>query len=70
MLSYDEETTCLGVADTIRRLGHDLPMPKAAIVGEPTRTAVVDAHKSVVTFRTIVHGFEAHSSKPTVARAP
>src|SRR6478735_3766982 len=64
MLSYDEETTCLGVADTIRRLGHDLPLPKAAIVGEPTMLEVVDAHKSVVTFRTIVHGFEAHSSKP------
>src|SRR4051794_8189203 len=64
MLSYDEETTCLGVADTIRRLGRDLPMPKAAIVGEPTELAVVDAHKSVVTFRTTVHGFEAHSSKP------
>jgi acetylornithine deacetylase len=64
MLSYDEETTCLGVADTIRRMGQDLPMPKAAIVGEPTELAVVDAHKSVVTFKTTVHGFEAHSSKP------
>ena len=64
MLSYDEETTCLGVADTIRRMGQDLPVPKAAIVGEPTELAVVDAHKSVVTFLTTVHGFEAHSSKP------
>jgi acetylornithine deacetylase len=64
MLSYDEETTCLGVVDTIRRLGHDLPLPKAAIVGEPTMLEVVDAHKSVVTFSTTVHGFEAHSSKP------
>jgi acetylornithine deacetylase len=64
MLSYDEETTCLGVIDTIRRFGHDLPLPKAAIVGEPTGLEVVDAHKSVVTFSTTVHGFEAHSSKP------
>jgi acetylornithine deacetylase len=64
MLSYDEETTCLGVIDVIRRFGHDLPRPKAVIVGEPTELAVVDAHKSVVTFRTMVHGFEAHSSKP------
>ena len=64
MLSYDEETTCLGVVDVIRRLGHDLPLPKAAIVGEPTMLEVVDAHKSVVTFSTTVHGFEAHSSKP------
>lgn len=64
MLSYDEETTCLGVVDTIRRLGHDLPLPKAVIVGEPTELEVVDAHKSVVTFTTTVHGSEAHSSKP------
>ncbi|WP_134495853.1 acetylornithine deacetylase [Microvirga pakistanensis] len=64
MLSYDEETTCLGVVDTIRRLGHDLPLPKAVIVGEPTMLEVVDAHKSVVTFTTTVHGLEGHSSKP------
>ncbi|MXQ14015.1 acetylornithine deacetylase [Microvirga makkahensis] len=64
MLSYDEETTCLGVVDTIRRFGHDLPLPKAVIVGEPTMLEVVDAHKSVVTFTTTVHGLEAHSSKP------
>ncbi|MGO4704920.1 acetylornithine deacetylase [Microvirga sp. 2MCAF38] len=64
MLSYDEETTCLGVIDTIRKLGHELPLPKAAIVGEPTNLDVVDAHKSVVTFTTTVHGHEAHSSKP------
>jgi acetylornithine deacetylase len=64
MLSYDEETTCLGVIDIIRRLGHDLPLPKAVVVGEPTMLEVVDAHKSVVTFTTTVHGFEAHSSKP------
>jgi acetylornithine deacetylase len=64
MLSYDEETTCLGVIDTIRRLGRDLPLPKAAIVGEPTSLEVVDAHKSVVAFATTVYGFEAHSSKP------
>jgi acetylornithine deacetylase len=64
MLSYDEETTCLGVVDTIRRLGHELPLPKAVIVGEPTMLEVVDAHKSVLTFTTTVHGSEAHSSKP------
>jgi acetylornithine deacetylase len=66
MLSYDEETTCLGVADTIARFGRDLPMPRAVIVGEPTDLAVADAHKSVVTFRTFVHGSEAHSAKPAL----
>ena len=64
LLSYDEETTCLGVADTIARFGRDLPRPEAVIVGEPTGLEVVDAHKSVATFITTVHGFEAHSAKP------
>jgi acetylornithine deacetylase len=63
-LSYDEETTCLGVVDGIARFGRDMPKPLAVFVGEPTDLEVADAHKSVVTFNTTVHGFEAHSSKP------
>jgi acetylornithine deacetylase len=64
LLSYDEETTCLGPVDTIARFGKDLPMPRAAIVGEPTLMHVADAHKAVATYRTSVFGHEAHSSKP------
>lgn len=64
LLSYDEETTCLGSMDFIRRFGANLPMPTAVIVGEPTDMQVADAHKSVITFNTTVHGFEHHSSKP------
>jgi acetylornithine deacetylase len=64
LLSYDEETTCLGVADTIARFGADLPRPGAVIVGEPTDLEVADAHKSIVTYFTTVHGHEAHSAKP------
>ncbi|AMB43524.1 MULTISPECIES: acetylornithine deacetylase [Methylobacteriaceae] len=64
LLSYDEETTCLGVADTIARFGADLPRPGAVIVGEPTEMQVADAHKSVVTYNTAVHGHAAHSAKP------
>ena len=66
LLSYDEETTCLGVTDTIARFGRDLPRPGIAIVGEPTDLAVVEAHKSVATFVTTVTGFAAHSSKPSL----
>lgn len=64
IFSYDEETTCLGVEEPIARMGADLPRPRAVIVGEPTSMQPADAHKSVVTFNTHVHGFEAHSSKP------
>jgi acetylornithine deacetylase len=64
LLSFDEETTCLGSTGFIERFGADLPKPEMVIVGEPTDMEVCDAHKSVVTFDTTVHGFEAHSSKP------
>jgi acetylornithine deacetylase len=66
LLSYDEETTCRGPLDAIARFGVDLPRPGAVLVGEPTLMQVVDAHKSVSTYRTIVHGHEAHSSKPAL----
>ncbi|MCJ2014924.1 acetylornithine deacetylase [Methylobacterium sp. J-076] len=64
LLSYDEETTCLGSMDAIARFGEDLPRPGACIVGEPTGLDVADAHKSIVTCLTTVHGREAHSSRP------
>lgn len=66
LISYDEETTCLGPVDTIARFGADLPRPRAIIIGEPTSMQVVDAHKSVATYRTTVIGHEAHSSKPAL----
>ncbi|VTZ24614.1 Acetylornithine deacetylase [Methylocella tundrae] len=66
LLSYDEETTCRGPLDTIARFGVDLPRPGAVLVGEPTLMQVADAHKAIVTYRTIVHGHEAHSSKPNL----
>src|SRR5271166_6960819 len=66
VLSYDEETTCLGSSDVIAWFGRDEPVPGAVIVGEPTMMAVADAHKSVATFRTLVTGHEAHSALPAL----
>jgi acetylornithine deacetylase len=66
VLSYDEETTCLGSRDIIAWFGKDEPLPATAIVGEPTMMAVADAHKSVATFRTLVSGREAHSAVPAL----
>jgi acetylornithine deacetylase len=62
LLSYDEETTCLGPLDMIARLGVDLPRPNAVIVGEPTSMQVADAQKGVTTHLTRVRGFEIHSA--------
>ena len=39
VLSYDEETTCLGSLDMIARFGRETPRPALAIVGEPTMMA-------------------------------
>ncbi len=66
LLSYDEETTCLGSTDAIAHFGKDLPMPKVAIVGEPTELQVADAHKSCVILATAIYGTEAHSAKPSL----
>jgi acetylornithine deacetylase len=63
LLSYDEETTCVGPLDAIRRFGVDLPRPGAVIIGEPTSMQVADAHKGVTTHVTRVQGHEIHSAK-------
>jgi acetylornithine deacetylase len=66
VLSYDEETTCLGSRDVIAWFGASEPRPGAAIVGEPTMMRVADAHKGVATLRTLVTGREAHSANPAL----
>jgi acetylornithine deacetylase len=58
VLSYDEETSCLGSRDIIARFGKDEPLPAAVVVGEPTLMAVADA--------TLVIGHEAHSALPAL----
>jgi len=64
IVSYDEEVGCTGVRPLITRLGSDLPRPRVIIVGEFTGMAVIDAHKGVDAYRTIVSGREADSSLP------
>jgi acetylornithine deacetylase len=66
IISYDEEVGCTGVRPLIARLGNDLPRPRAIIVGEPTSMQVIDAHKRIDAYRTVVHGREAHSSLPSL----
>jgi acetylornithine deacetylase len=64
IISYDEEVGCTGVRPLIARLGSELPLPRAVIVGEPSNMAVIDAHKRIDAYRTCVTGREAHSSMP------
>jgi len=62
-LSYDEEVGCLGVRPMIADIVKSVPMPRLAIIGEPTSMKVVNAHKGIRSFRTTVTGREAHSSQ-------
>ena len=62
LISYDEEVGCIGVRPMIAELGKSLTRPRLVIVGEPTRMAVVDAHKGPVRWQVTVDGRAAHSS--------
>ena len=62
-LSYDEEVGCVGAPSMIAELVERLPAPRAVIVGEPSGMRLVNAHKGISGFETVVTGHEAHSSQ-------
>lgn len=62
-LSYDEEVGCRGAPLMIAELVTRIPAPRAVIVGEPTDMRLVNAHKGMNGFETVVTGHEAHSSQ-------
>ena len=62
-LSYDEEVGCQGAPSMIAELVEHLPAPRAVIVGEPSDMRLVNAHKGISGFETVVTGHEAHSSQ-------
>ena len=62
-LSYDEEVGCQGAPSMIAELAVHLPAPRAVIVGEPSDMRLVNAHKGISGYETVVTGHEAHSSQ-------
>ena len=62
-LSYDEEVGCRGAPAMIAELVEHLPAPRAVIVGEPSDMRLVNAHKGMNGYETVVTGREAHSSQ-------
>ena len=62
-LSYDEEVGCQGAPSMIAELVERLPAPRAVIVGEPSDMRLVNAHKGISGYQTVVTGHEAHSSQ-------
>ncbi|HYD30280.1 MAG TPA: acetylornithine deacetylase [Azospirillaceae bacterium] len=63
-LSFDEEVGCLGVPALIRDVMDNLPRPRLVLVGEPTSMRLVNAHKGIRAYHTVVTGKEAHSGLP------
>ena len=62
-LSYDEEVGCQGAPSMIAELVERIPAPRAVIVGEPSDMRLVNAHKGINGYETVVTGHEAHSSQ-------
>lgn len=62
--SYDEEVGCLAAPALIDALLATVPTPAFAVIGEPTEMRVVQAHRGIASFETVVTGRAGHSSKP------
>jgi acetylornithine deacetylase len=61
-LSYDEEIGCTGAPPMLRTMAEVVPQGSAAIIGEPSRMAVITGHKGGTGYHVHVKGFEVHSS--------
>ena len=68
LFTYDEEVGTLGAQDFARRFGAQLPLPRAAVIGEPTSLRIVRLHKGHLKLRVRLRGVSAHSSQPRLGR--
>jgi len=64
VLTYDEEVGTVGAHDFAQTWPVDRPLPRRAIIGEPTSLAVVRMHKGHAKLRATFTGREAHSGYP------
>jgi acetylornithine deacetylase len=63
-LTFDEEVGCRGAPILVSELLRTGPRPAAAIVGEPTEMAIIDAHKGCYEYTTTITGLAGHGSAP------
>ncbi len=67
IFTYDEEVAAQGsgrLVSLLPNLFRDYPLPKIALIGEPTGFDIYPAHKGYATFDVRVHGKGGHSSVP------
>ncbi|HSR70583.1 MAG TPA: acetylornithine deacetylase [Acidobacteriota bacterium] len=69
LLTFDEELGLLGAQHFARTWGHDFPLPRNAVIGEPTELRVVRMHKGHLQVRITVRGVSAHSAYPHLGRS-
>jgi acetylornithine deacetylase len=69
LFTYDEETGTAGARRLAETWTETERLPRAGIVGEPTRLRVVHAHKGIVGLRVVVSGRGAHSGYPHLGKS-
>jgi acetylornithine deacetylase len=73
LFTYDEEVGCLGAEHLVRSWeggdGGREPLPRAAVIGEPTGLRVVRHHKGHLKLRLTYSGVSAHSAYPHLGRS-
>ncbi|MBD66992.1 MAG: acetylornithine deacetylase [Halobacteriovoraceae bacterium] len=71
VFTSDEEVGCLGankLTPKLERILGEIPVPKRAVVGEPTEFKMIHSHKGVVQFDVTLRGIAGHSSRPDLGR--
>lgn len=69
ILTYDEELGLLGAQHLADTWDEPFPLPKSAIIGEPTSLRVVRMHKGHLVMRIICAGKSAHSGYPRLGHS-
>lgn len=64
VFTYDEEVGTLGARHIAETWPHERPLPRRAIIGEPTALQPVRMHKGHLRLRLEFHGRSAHSGYP------
>ena len=64
LLTYDEEVGTLGARHFAHSWERDRPLPRHAVIGEPTSLEVVRLHKGHLKTRIVFQGQGAHSGYP------
>jgi acetylornithine deacetylase len=69
LLTYDEELGTLGAEHLCHSWPATSPLPRNAVIGEPTSLRVIRSHKGYLKMRFTLRGLSAHSAYPHLGRS-